>query len=86
MDSMLAVELKNRLEKLFGRSFPSSLLLDASNVAALRAFIVRTVFTHDGADLIVTATGQGGQRRSPKDSESVLLSELEKLEKLVQEI
>lgn len=49
MDSLISVELRNRLEKLLGLSLVSTIAFDYPNVDALTAYLLREHFTESAA-------------------------------------
>ena len=63
LDSLLAVELRNRIEKGLGISVPVVRLLQDSSVATLGAFVLEQVVGVPAAAGLVPQCGCGGRRR-----------------------
>ncbi len=71
MDSLMAVELRNRLQAAVGRSFPSSVIFDYPNVEALAGHLAREILA------VATAGARSG---SPDgDGDADLLDRIEQL-------
>jgi NAD(P)-dependent dehydrogenase (short-subunit alcohol dehydrogenase family) len=72
LDSLLAVELRNRLGRSLGRTFPASLLFDHPTIEALTAFLM---------DKVLAATEQPSptQTRQPPSTRGGVVDAIEEL-------
>jgi acyl carrier protein len=82
MDSLMAVELKNRLEALLGASLPSTIAYEHPDIAGLTEFICSEVLATEGA-ASTPSDNEGGEADetetlSREDLERSLLSELKR--------
>jgi acyl carrier protein len=88
VDSLIAVELKNRLQAVLGLSLSTTLLFDYPTIEALTDYLMDELSPALGADepakSVAGAANDGGQQDlndlSDDEAESLLLEQLEKLE------
>ena len=71
LDSLMAVDLRNRLGRAFDHRFPATLLFDYPSIEALAAHVGQTVFGSSGSAKPHAA--------APKDDEDALIASLEGL-------
>jgi acyl transferase domain-containing protein/acyl carrier protein len=77
MDSLTAVELKNRLQSSLGRSLPSTLLFDYPNVQKLSDYLARDVL--QWTDVAVEGDGSRGRTDESIDRDALSEDELAQL-------
>ncbi len=73
MDSLMAVELSNRLRASLGRTLPSTLAFEYPTIAALTSFIANEVLRLD------TAEETGAKQATPQNGQALLEQEIEKI-------
>jgi hypothetical protein len=81
MDSLMAVELKNRLEASLGASLPSTIAYEHPDIAGLTEFICSEVLA-----LGSTASPQAGKTQPTDEDEVDALSEEELESSLLSEL
>jgi hypothetical protein len=90
LDSLLAVELRNRLQADVGRGLPTTVAFDHPTAAALAEHIARDVLEVDGAvpDGVEEAGGIGGDvlGLSEDEATALLLEELVRTQRAGQEV
>jgi acyl transferase domain-containing protein/acyl-CoA synthetase (AMP-forming)/AMP-acid ligase II/acyl carrier protein len=82
MDSMIAIELRNRLGRAFARNLPSTLVFDHANIRLLADYLARTAldWAEPAAPLPATTVAEAAT-----DLEAALAERLARLESLVRE-
>jgi myxalamid-type polyketide synthase MxaE and MxaD len=90
MDSLTSVELKNQLQKLLGRSLPSTLIFDYPSVEALAGYLASEFFTDEPVEEPETNISQNPNPKSkiqnPKSLDLEQLSEEEAETLLLQKL
>jgi len=87
MDSLTAIELKNRLERLFGQVLPPTLVFENPNIDALRTFIARDVLRwHQAVQPAPSAEPAAASTPLSADLDADIAASLEALEGMVQRI
>lgn len=89
IDSLMSIELRNRLQAAFGKSLPSTLVFDYPTVDAVTDFLGRQLFGNDGAAAGRSTDPEVDRRRdadlaeisqlSQEDAEALLLEELSRV-------
>ena len=83
MDSLMAVELKRRLERGVGKPLPSTLTFNYPNVGALAAFLdsqLTDTMAHPASRVAAPATVQPGPAAAPADASGADLDALSDVE------
>ena len=83
MDSLMAVELKRRLERGVGKPLPSTLTFNYPNVGALAAFLdsqLTDTMAHPASRVAAPATVQPGPAAAPTDAGGADLDALSDVE------
>lgn len=89
MDSLMTIELKNRLQASVGKTLPSTIVFDHPTVAALALYLEKQVFGFDdpeqqpGKDARVQAQATDLEEMSDDEAEAILLKELSDSQNLV---
>lgn len=73
MDSLMTLELKNRLQTSLGHSLPSTLTYEYPNITALAEYLLKQVLS------LETSTVFDSQLKTKNQNQSVILSEIEQL-------
>ena len=77
MDSLMAVELRSRLQKRSGKPLPSTLTFNYPNAAALTQFLEQLLFAL--ADVTKSPSEQASELSTPDAREDLSEDELEQL-------
>jgi hypothetical protein len=89
MDSLMAIELKQRLEGSFGASLPATLALESPTIEALSEYFAREVLgwesaaVEEAAHLHEESEQVQGESLSEGDIEASIAEKLARLENLV---
>lgn len=80
MDSLMTIELKNRLQAGIGKALPSTIVFDHPTVAALAEYLEKNVLTFADRDLPAVdehiGNGNDLQNLSDDEAEAILMKEL----------
>jgi acyl transferase domain-containing protein/acyl carrier protein/protein-L-isoaspartate O-methyltransferase len=88
IDSLMSLELRNRLQAMIGRPLPSTLAFDYPTVEALTTFLAKEILDVDASGSTETSAAGGGRETqvaeisalSQDEAEALLLAELSQIE------